>query len=76
MNKAFEISTKTPFTEDEIRDFIHLTGLKDEAAEEKLIFLSNFGISDLKTVNTLAKIDFLKISKAGEDYRIECLKEQ
>jgi len=57
----FRISTLTPYTVEEITDFIYLTGIKMDKAARILLIFDNCGIPNLNNVNTLAKMDLLKL---------------
>jgi hypothetical protein len=56
----FEMSVKTPYPEGDILDFMRLTGLDIDALQNIINRFSTSGISNLRDVNTLAKLGFLK----------------
>ena len=61
-NPVFKISVVTPYSENEILEFIALTGLSVERTETLLKRFSDNGISNLKEVNVLAKMGHLRFS--------------
>ena len=60
MDKIFLVSAMTPFSEDEIRNFMLLTGYTVEEIEQVLVSFSRAGITDLDVVNLLAKLGHFK----------------
>jgi hypothetical protein len=56
----FEMSVKTPYPEGDIIDFMRLTGLDIDNLQNIINRFSASGISNLRDVNTLAKLGFLK----------------
>ena len=57
----FKISKLTPYTVEEITDFIFLTGIKIDKTERILLRFNEHAISNLKDVNTLCKMGFIKL---------------
>ena len=58
---VFRLSTLTPYTEDDIIDFWLLTNIGWVETEKILLRFNECGISNLKDVNTLCKMDFIKL---------------
>jgi len=56
---VFKISTLTPYTVEDINDFLALTGIGIKETEKILLTFSQHGISNLKDVNTLCKMDYI-----------------
>ena len=58
---VFRISILTPYTVEDINDFLALTGTGLEETEKILLKFNEHAISNLKDVNTLCKMDFIKL---------------
>ena len=58
---VFRISILTPYTVEDINDFLALTGIGLEETEKILLRLNEHAISNLKDVNTLCKMGFIKL---------------
>lgn len=57
-NPIFKIAVATPYPVDDIIDFMALTGIKLKETELLLKRFSEYGISNIKDVNTLAKLGY------------------
>jgi hypothetical protein len=57
----FKISKSTPYTVEEITDFIFLTGIKIDKTARILLIFDSCGIPNLNNINTLAKMNMLKL---------------
>jgi len=55
---VFKIAVATPYPVDDIIDFMALTGIKLKETETLLKRFSEYGISNIKDVNTLAKLGY------------------
>ena len=60
MGAIFEISVKTPYTEEEIESFLYLTGYTPDEAKDILILFTNAGINNLDVVIKLVKLGYFK----------------
>ena len=57
-NEIFKISTTTPYTTDEIVEFMSLTGLKIDETKKLMANFCYCGISNLRDVITLVKMGY------------------
>tara|TARA_R110002126_G_scaffold128556_2_gene271139 strand:+ start:206 stop:475 length:270 start_codon:yes stop_codon:yes gene_type:complete len=57
-NPVFKIAVATPYPVNDIMDFMALTGIKLKETEVLLKRFSEYGISNIKDVNTLAKLGY------------------
>ncbi len=57
-DRIFKIATATPFTVDDITDFIFVTGIKIRDMETLAIQLNNCGLADLRDTIVLAKLGY------------------
>jgi len=57
---VFEMSVKTPYPEGDILDFMRLTGLDIDKTQNIINLFFTSGISNLRDINTLAKLGYLK----------------
>ncbi len=55
---VFKIAVATPYPVNDIIDFMALTGIKLKETEVLLNRFSEYGISNIKDVNTLAKLGY------------------
>jgi len=56
-----KILKSTPYTVEEITDFIFLTGIEIDKTARILLIFDSCGIPNLNNINTLAKMDMLKL---------------
>jgi hypothetical protein len=56
-----KILKSTPYTVEEITDFIFLTGIEVDKTVRILLIFDSCGIPNLNNINTLAKMDMLKL---------------
>lgn len=62
-----ELSITTPYTEEEIKDFITLSGLNKENTKKVISQLAFLGIPNLSHVHQLLKAGFIDFTKAVND---------
>ena len=56
-----KLAATTPYPVNDILDFMMLTGVKHCDIEKIITCFSRIGVSNLVDVNTLAKMDYLKL---------------
>lgn len=56
----FSLSTKTPFTQEDLKEYSDLTGKDFSAIEEIMIFYMENGINDLVQINKMIKLGHYK----------------
>ena len=60
INKVFALSVITPYSEEEIRSFMYLTGFSIYDTKDVLILFKKAGIPNLDVVIKLAKLGYFK----------------